>query len=152
MGDPYPTIPYTWKAAAKSLQRTFKILDADESGFIEETEALAAGRALLGNADQAKKYWEKMKDHMDQDKNGRIEEKEFVNVQIRFLMDQKDPVVKATDAFAQFDAAFQKLQEGFTSALVQQQGAAAEVQAERDAEKAARKAEVEAAKAAKAES
>ena len=62
--------------AKRHLEAIFKLLDFDNSGYIEEMEGLRVGKAM--NYSPVFEYWEELK-KLDEDKDGKISKDEFVN-------------------------------------------------------------------------
>ena len=66
-------------APADLLASLFKLMDPDESGFIEEKEGLTLAHFMDANPMHKMGYWKDMLKEMDTDNDGKISEAEFVD-------------------------------------------------------------------------
>ena len=66
-------------APADLLASLFKLMDPDESGFIEEKEGLTLAHFMDANPMHKMGYWKDMLKEMDTDNDGKISQAEFVD-------------------------------------------------------------------------
>mmetsp|Transcript_19210 Transcript_19210/g.50490 ORF Transcript_19210/g.50490 Transcript_19210/m.50490 type:complete len:125 (+) Transcript_19210:60-434(+) len=102
-------IPYLWTAPASTLEKLFKAIDADGSGEITEDEGVFAGKLITGSTEAGQRWWDAMATLVDEDKNGTVERKEFVNRQIALSMERGEDPKKISK---EWQAAYDKLEEG----------------------------------------
>jgi len=96
------------------LLKIFNMLDLNGDRTISESEGVAAGRALYGNAHKGQNWWDEMVAYADDDYDGKVHENEWLEFQIR---DKGDMPLKL--AQQELQAMMDKLEENQSRKVLQ---------------------------------